>query len=280
MIEKITDKKELSRLIMASMKRGVATNCFTASSFTFDIDEGRLYYEKRSDSLFLLRKRDDVCILNFYVNGNIALPSFTDVCGELSVVTEIPVYDSGNVNEAEARLRDIVTDGGFECILERTMLERAVCGAETPICNDARITTSCPDVRKMYDVLKNSLSPATGCVPTFSEFSSDTENGCVFALYEEGDVKGVLRCGIGKKELAIKQLAVDGKYRRQGIGEKLVSTALHAHSGKKATVWTDSGNTAALSLYKKCGFVRLSRRSYVYIKTTKTTETEGKTIWI
>ena len=266
MIERITDKKELSRLIMASMKRGVATNCFTASSFTFDIDEGRLYYEKCGDSLFLLRKRDGVCILNFYVNGDINLPAFTDVCGELSVVTEIPVYDNGHMNEAEARLRDIVTGGGFECILERTMLEKAVCGTEPQICNDARITTSCPNVRKMYDVLKDSLSPVTGCVPTFSEFSSDAENGCVFAFCDYGGVKGVLRCGIGKKEFAIKQLAVNGNFRRQGIGEKLVSAALSAHSDKKATVWTGSGNTAALSLYEKCGFVRLARRSYVYIK--------------
>lgn len=172
MIEKITDKKELSRLIMASMKRGVATNCFTASAFAFDIDEERLYYEKCGDSLFLLRKRDGVCILNFYVNGDINLPAFTDVCGELSVVTEIPVYDNGHMNEAEARLRDIVTGGGFECILERTMLEKAVCGTEPQICNESchALQHLAPMCGKLIRCAEGLHSPVTGCVPTFSDF--------------------------------------------------------------------------------------------------------------
>lgn len=265
-MEKITDKKQLSRLIMSSMKRGVITNCFNAPSFSFDIEEGRLYYDAQGDSLFLLRMRDSVGIINFYINEGGRLSEFakkcTSVCA-LDLVTEIPDCDKASASDAELRLTSIVTSGGFEPILKRTMLERA----PSDDCNslhDGNVTSSCDDVKRMYDIMRSALSPVTGCVPTYAEFEFDVKNGSVFAFCENGTVKGILRYSVGKKAVAIKQLAVDREYRRCGIGERLVSGVISSYPDKRVTVWTGTENTAALSLYEKCGFVRLGGRSAVY----------------
>lgn len=68
-------------------------------------------------------------------------------------------------------------------------------------------------------------------------------------------------------EADMMNLAVQPEYRRQGIGEKLVSvliTALAQQSVSSLTLEVRASNAPAISLYEKLGFVQVGRRPNYY----------------
>jgi len=78
---------------------------------------------------------------------------------------------------------------------------------------------------------------------------------------------GYIVARIGANELHINNVAVRERYRRQGIGLNLLDQILE--EGKRrgvdaAFLELRAGNTAALSLYEKCGFRISSRRKRYY----------------
>ena len=78
---------------------------------------------------------------------------------------------------------------------------------------------------------------------------------------------GYIVARIGANELHINNVAVRERYRRQGIGLNLLDRILE--EGRRrgvevAFLELRAGNTAALSLYKKCGFSLTSRRKRYY----------------
>ena len=78
---------------------------------------------------------------------------------------------------------------------------------------------------------------------------------------------GYIVARIGANELHINNVAVRERYRRQGIGLNLLDRILE--EGRRrgvaaAFLELRAGNTAALSLYEKCGFSLTSRRKRYY----------------
>lgn len=68
-------------------------------------------------------------------------------------------------------------------------------------------------------------------------------------------------------EADMMNLAVQPEYRRQGIGEKLVSvliTALAQQSVSSLTLEVRASNAPAISLYEKLGFAQVGRRPNYY----------------
>ena len=68
-------------------------------------------------------------------------------------------------------------------------------------------------------------------------------------------------------EADMMNLAVQPEYRRQGIGEKLVSvliTALAQQSVSSLTLEVRASKAPAISLYEKLGFVQVGRRPNYY----------------
>ncbi|HBB89471.1 MAG TPA: ribosomal-protein-alanine N-acetyltransferase [Blastocatellia bacterium] len=77
---------------------------------------------------------------------------------------------------------------------------------------------------------------------------------------------------VGADELHINNVAVRNRYRRQGIGLTLLGRILE--EGKRrgvaaAFLELRAGNTAALSLYEKCGFRLTARRKNYYSEPTE-----------
>jgi ribosomal-protein-alanine N-acetyltransferase len=77
---------------------------------------------------------------------------------------------------------------------------------------------------------------------------------------------------LGANELHINNVAVRERYRRQGIGLTLLGRILE--EGKRrgvdaAFLELRAGNTAALSLYEKCGFRLTARRKNYYSEPTE-----------
>ena len=78
---------------------------------------------------------------------------------------------------------------------------------------------------------------------------------------------GYIVARIGANELHINNVAVRERYRRQGIGLNLLDRILEegrSRGVEAAFLELRAGNTAALSLYEKCGFTLTSRRKRYY----------------
>ena len=78
---------------------------------------------------------------------------------------------------------------------------------------------------------------------------------------------GYIVARIGANELHINNVAVRERYRRQGIGLNLLDRILEEgrrRGVEAAFLELRAGNTAALSLYEKCGFSLTSRRKRYY----------------
>ena len=78
---------------------------------------------------------------------------------------------------------------------------------------------------------------------------------------------GYIVARIGANELHINNVAVRERYRRQGIGLNLLDRILEEgrrRGVEAAFLELRAGNTAALSLYEKCGFSVTSRRKKYY----------------
>ena len=73
-------------------------------------------------------------------------------------------------------------------------------------------------------------------------------------------------------EADVTNIAVDLKYRRFGIGEKLLKSAENgatARECKSITLEVRVSNTAAISLYEKCGYKKVGKRKNFYEKPTE-----------
>ena len=68
-------------------------------------------------------------------------------------------------------------------------------------------------------------------------------------------------------ELHVNNIAVRDQFRRRGYGHLLLAQVLGEARGKQATtafLEVRSGNSAAQSLYEKCGFKAIARRANYY----------------
>jgi len=79
-----------------------------------------------------------------------------------------------------------------------------------------------------------------------------------YFVVRSGDIIiGVVRCSIVHGTCLLDRMAVDGEYRRQGMGTALAQKVIdYAKENRAIKVWLDSSPRlkAAISLYKKMGF--------------------------
>jgi ribosomal-protein-alanine N-acetyltransferase len=81
-----------------------------------------------------------------------------------------------------------------------------------------------------------------------------------------------IRDSVGADELHINNVAVRERYRRQGIGITLLGRILaegRCRGVDVALLELRAGNSAALSLYEKCGFNLTARRKNYYSEPTE-----------
>ncbi|HUI88692.1 MAG TPA: ribosomal protein S18-alanine N-acetyltransferase [Anaerolineales bacterium] len=90
---------------------------------------------------------------------------------------------------------------------------------------------------------------------------------CFVAEADDRHVIGMVVSWIILDELHIATLAVDPEYRRQGIGERILTKALQdgqAAGTQYALLEVRAGNVAAQNLYRKFGFKPVGRRPKYY----------------
>jgi ribosomal protein S18 acetylase RimI-like enzyme len=83
--------------------------------------------------------------------------------------------------------------------------------------------------------------------------------------YEEDKLVGTVFASFDYRRGWINRLAIDPKYRRSGVAQKLIAAAekaLRKKGAKIISALVEDYNVASLSLFKKCGYVE--HRDVVY----------------
>lgn len=85
-------------------------------------------------------------------------------------------------------------------------------------------------------------------------------HGEMFALWDEGQVRGVCVVTVEGDTGELKNLAVAPGFRGRGYGRALVNFAAEHYRGRCRTLTVGTGETPSiLSFYRRCGFVASHR---------------------
>ena len=101
----------------------------------------------------------------------------------------------------------------------------------------------------------------------YYEVKDNSAARCFVAETEDRKVIGMVVSWVILDELHIASLAVHPDYRRQGIGERILTEALqdgHQAGTRHALLEVRAGNGAAQNLYRKFGFHVAGRRPRYY----------------
>lgn len=216
-MEKAADYKSLSKLVMAQIKPGVATNNFMEKSdYIAEIEKDSLFYSSREKGLFLFRRRDGFYRMNYYLRDL----KKTAETAELSEIPELPegviiteqVQRPGEKAAEEGNIiSKILEKLGFSLLFRRVRLERPEDGssdteelqasenscihdsdsagepasctgaaADRPDSGELRICLAEPeDAEGVERLLKDCFDSRTGCLPRRDELLRDLEQGSV-----------------------------------------------------------------------------------------------------
>jgi len=98
------------------------------------------------------------------------------------------------------------------------------------------------------------------------EFQIKKNPSFFLGAYDENKLVGTVLASYDYRRGWINRLAVDPKYRRRGVAQKLIAAAekaLRKKGAKIISVHVEDYNVASLSLFKKCGYVE--HRDVVYL---------------
>jgi ribosomal protein S18 acetylase RimI-like enzyme len=90
------------------------------------------------------------------------------------------------------------------------------------------------------------------------EFQMKKNPSFFLGVYDGNALVGTVIAGYDNRRGWINRLAVDPKYRRKGVAQKLIAAAEKALRKKGARIicaLVDNCNVASLSLFKKCGYI-------------------------
>lgn len=132
--------------------------------------------------------------------------------------------------------------------------------------NDYKIRkASFSDLSAIYEIEKNQEDAWT------YKILEDDFVGNQFSLYlvleDQGEVIGFLVLMDIAGEIHINNIAVKENYRRQGLGEKLLTYGINSYNKENLfgyTLEVREDNIQAIGLYEKLGFVKVGMRKNYY----------------
>lgn len=239
-MRKITDYNQLSPLLSAQLRPGVATNAVQKKEeYLFAIEAGALYVQEFPGGLYLLWRREAHWQLYFYRQRDAVLPPLEPM--DMPVVLEV----ASRPRDAALRAMEPVWEElGFRRQFDRLRMTRPA-GPLQSAPEDGAVylagESDCTEIRRLLEV----FDPYLSCLPTRAELRRDIAQERIFMTHG-----GVLRTA--GNELC--QLAVDPALRRQGIAQKLIGAFLRQLGYARSTVWVRRYNTGAIRLYESLGF--------------------------
>ncbi len=259
-MKKIESYPEFSRTVTRAFGRECVTNFFLdRHTVENEIEAGTLYSIEENGSVFFFRKRDGFSIMNFYLT---------------SVDADLPVFHEDTVCEIPFRERDEKIKAavvhfiahGFDNLFTRVRLTKSSDAAEH--CDGHISTATFNETAAALDLIKKAFDSRTGCIPTAAAFERDVLDGHVL-VYRDVGIIGLVHWNEDGRTSDIRHVAVDERYRGQGIASALVETYSTQKSGRYR-VWAREDYTSARRVYEKNGYTPDGMKSAVlYFETKK-----------
>ena len=221
-MRKITDYNQLSPLLSAQLRTGVATNAVQKKEeYLFAIEAGALYVQEFPGGLYLLWRREAHWQLYFYRQRDAVLPPLEPM--DMPVVLEV----ASRPRDAALRAMEPVWEElGFRRQFDRLRMTRPA----GPL-----------QIRRLL----GAFDPLFSCLPTPAELKRDAAQGRIFMT------RGGVLVTAGNE---LRQLAVDSALRRQGIAKKLIGAFLRQQGYARVVLWVREYNEGAIRLYESLGF--------------------------
>ena len=123
------------------------------------------------------------------------------------------------------------------------------------------------DLAAMCEIEKECIADPWSLAAFESSFAAD---GAVFlaAEAENGEVCGFITANAVLDEINIYNIAVDERFRRQGVASALLSE-LEKLKPYSINLEVRESNASAIALYEKCGFEQVGKRKNFYSKPTE-----------
>ena len=237
---------QLSSLITVQFSRGMVTNAFLPKAqWEAEIAAGTLEYITADNGLLVFRKREGHRILSFWINS-----------GFFGSVPAIPGQTAAEIahREKDTALAEAIQnwiDAGFERLFIR---QRMVCTAENGAENEHIRTACIEDAGTVRQLLNDSFSPLTGCLPTERQLLGDIEAGGVLLYERDRQALGLLHCTADQKRTELRHLCVTEDARGQGIGDCLVKAYHSRTQGLTRQVWVRADYLPAKKIYENNGY--------------------------
>lgn len=220
-------------------------------------------YEKNLDSLYLVEDRENYFVLlkrdGFYIVDGFIL---RDDSIELNLNEDLVLeYTFKRFDEKGV---EILNSLGFKEVSRRTQMELKI---EDSFSEDVKLLDE-SYLNEVHDEIVSSFDKYCGCIPTTEELRISIKNEEILGIVEENNLKGFIEFEVGsKKSLIINHISVLKKYRRQGIGKKLIEK-LCSYAIKigynRIELFVNEDNEEAISFYKSLGFVEKNIKSIIY----------------
>ena len=134
--------------------------------------------------------------------------------------------------------------------------------------NDYKYESADPeDAIGILDLLYKTFNPLYAFLPTENELGNLINENKVIVVRDNQSIAGALISNVDKQTASIMQLAVNDKYRRQGIAKKLVQDYHNKYINDVDSFqhWVDLENRNAINLYQNFGYEFTLRKANEYI---------------
>ena len=252
---------ELSSQIMRNFRRGMLTNHFAAKGrLTRDIEKGLVYTAESENGLLIITDRGTHYYLNFYLHSPALIDEIPDTgCPTVLEITK----KNGDTSFGEAESSFI--NRGFEHAFRRLRYSLSPSESTDPVSDRIRYATR-DNLGNVINLLNESFSPLTGCIPAETELLTDTDH--VLMITDRNKLSALLHYCEERKSIEIRHLCTNVNHRGQGLASILVGemARIAGKQSKKLTVWVREDYIPAQSVYKKHGFTPDGMISDVYIR--------------
>jgi ribosomal protein S18 acetylase RimI-like enzyme len=265
---KIEDTGTLNDIIREhSIRKTITNNYVLADAYFRHIEEENLYAITENGNAYILLKREDHYRMFYYLN-NLENPGIFDCT--MPVVMEILYRGEAQVPE---EIFSYWKKRGFRRHLTRDLMTAVssmvkMDEKEKPgiIIKYAETDDEASFIKKLSD---SAFDKYTGDILSFFEVKSFTDSKNILCAYFNNKIAGMLQFETRNNITWLGHIAVAPEFRGNGIANALVRAYLNNNCtgpGTKYHLWVIQDNIAAISMYKKFGFIYGNKTSASMLK--------------